>query len=59
VHSSRILIVDDNASNRDVLERRLVRDDHQVATAASGAVALERVGGDTFNLIVLDLIMPE
>ncbi len=59
VHSSRILIVDDNASNRDVLERRLVRDGHQVATAASGAVALERVGGDPFDLILLDLIMPE
>lgn len=59
VHSSHILIVDDNASNRDVLERRLVREGHQVATAADGASALELVVGQTFDLILLDLIMPE
>ena len=57
--SSRILIVDDNASNRDVLERRLVREGHQVATATNGATALELVVGEKFDLILLDLIMPE
>ena len=41
VPSSRILVVDDNASNRDVLERRLVRDGHQIVTAATGTSALE------------------
>ena len=59
VHSSRILIVDDNASNRDVLERRLMREGHQVATAANGTSALELVVEQTFDLILLDLIMPE
>ena len=59
VHPSHILIVDDNASNRDVLERRLVREGHQVTTAANGASALELVVGQTFDLILLDLIMPE
>src|ERR1700751_118702 len=58
-HSSRILVVDDNASNRDVLERRLVRDGHQIVTAATGTSALELVGRETFDLILLDLIMPE
>jgi class 3 adenylate cyclase len=38
--SSRILVVDDNAANRDVLSRRLLRDGHQVATAEDGAAAL-------------------
>ena len=57
--SSRILVVDDNASNRDVLERRLVRDGHQIVTAATGTSALELVGKETFDLILLDLIMPE
>jgi adenylate cyclase len=57
--SSRILVVDDNASNRDVLERRLVREGHQVVTAANGAAALELAGSGTFDLILLDLIMPE
>jgi adenylate cyclase len=57
--SSRILVVDDNASNRDVLERRLVRDGHQIVTAATGTSALELAGKETFDLILLDLIMPE
>jgi adenylate cyclase len=57
--SSRILVVDDNASNRDVLERRLMREGHQVVTAANGAAALELVGNAAFDLILLDLIMPE
>jgi adenylate cyclase len=59
VQSSRILIVDDNASNRDVLERRLAREGHQIVTAANGTSALELVGKETFDLILLDLIMPE
>jgi adenylate cyclase len=58
VQSSRILVVDDNASNRVVLERRLAREGHQVTTAANGAAALELVGNKTFDLILLDLIMP-
>jgi class 3 adenylate cyclase len=58
-HSSRILVVDDNSSNRDVLERRLAREGHQVTCAANGATALDLVGRQEFDLILLDLIMPE
>jgi class 3 adenylate cyclase len=58
-HPSRILVVDDNASNRDVLERRLTREGHQVASAANGAAALELASAQDFDLILLDLIMPE
>jgi adenylate cyclase len=57
--SSRVLVVDDNASNRDVIERRLIREGHQVVTAANGTAALELVGSVMFDLILLDLIMPE
>ncbi len=57
--SSRILVVDDNASNRDVLERRLTRDGHQVTTAADGGAAIACVSTDAFDLVLLDLIMPE
>ncbi len=56
---SRILIIDDNASNRDVLERRLAREGHQVTTAANGPSALELAVSEAFDLILLDLIMPE
>jgi adenylate cyclase len=58
-HASRILVVDDNSSNRDVLERRLVREGHQVTCAADGAAALDLVVRQEFDLILLDLIMPE
>jgi adenylate cyclase len=58
-HASRILVVDDNSSNRDVLERRLVREGHQITCAADGAAALDLVVRQEFDLILLDLIMPE
>jgi CheY-like chemotaxis protein len=58
-HSSRILVVDDNSSNRDVLERRLAREGHHVTCAANGAAALDLVVRQEFDLILLDLIMPE
>ncbi|HWK95138.1 MAG TPA: adenylate/guanylate cyclase domain-containing protein [Pseudolabrys sp.] len=56
---SRILVVDDNAANRDVLERRLTREGHAVVTAADGAQALALIGENDFDLVLLDLIMPE
>jgi class 3 adenylate cyclase len=59
VTASRILVVDDNAANRDVLERRLTRDGHRVVAAAAGAVALQRAADEEFDLILLDLIMPQ
>jgi adenylate cyclase len=57
--SSAILVVDDNASNRDVLARRLTREGHAVVTAANGAAALDLVERQDFDIILLDLIMPE
>jgi adenylate cyclase len=58
VRSSHILVVDDNAANRDVLERRLSREGHRVATAVNGEVGLELAAAGDFDLILLDLIMP-
>jgi len=57
--SSSILVIDDNASNRDLLARRLAREGHKVVTAANGAAALELVMRQDFDIILLDLIMPE
>jgi adenylate cyclase len=59
IRSSSILVVDDNASNRDVLERRLTQNGHQVITAADGAAALDLATSQQFDLILLDLILPE
>jgi class 3 adenylate cyclase len=57
--SSRVLVVDDNAASRDALARRLTREGHKVVTAADGASALELVASQEFDLVLLDLIMPE
>jgi adenylate cyclase len=58
-HPSHVLVVDDNPANRDVLERRLKRDGHKVVAVASGSAALEHAAVSEFDLILLDLIMPE
>ena len=59
IRSSSILVVDDNASNRDVLERRLTQKGHKVVTAANGTSALDLATTQEFDLILLDLILPE
>ncbi|MEK8095446.1 adenylate/guanylate cyclase domain-containing protein [Methylocystis sp. IM3] len=56
---SRILVVDDNASNRDLLKRRLERQGHAVTLAENGARALALVREAPFDLILLDLLMPD
>jgi signal transduction histidine kinase len=54
-----LLVVDDDANNRDVLSRRLERQGHQTVTAATGKDALALLGGQGFDLVLLDLMMPE
>src|SRR5215472_2103346 len=56
--ASRILVVDDIASNRDLLARRLTREGHEVVTVEDGASALDRLVAENFDLILLDLMMP-
>jgi adenylate cyclase len=58
VGPSQILVVDDHQSNRDLLSRRLSRDGHAVVTAADGESALALVETTSFDLVLLDLLMP-
>ncbi len=58
VRPSRILVVDDNASNRDLLSRRLQRQGHTVLQAEDGARALALVEKEALDLVLLDLMMP-
>ena len=58
VQPSRILVVDDNASNRDLLTRRLQRQGHTVFQAEDGTIALDMVEKEPLDLILLDLMMP-
>jgi len=55
----RLLVVDDNEANRDLLARSLARQGHTVALAENGRQALEMVARDPFDLILLDIMMPE
>lgn len=58
VHGN-LLVVDDNDINREVLARRMERQGHQVKVAVNGRQALELVAASRFDLILLDVIMPE
>jgi CheY-like chemotaxis protein len=54
-----LLVVDDIEANRDVLSRRLVRQGYRVTTAQNGRQALAMLRANRFDLVLLDLIMPE
>jgi two-component system sensor histidine kinase/response regulator len=54
-----VLVVDDDATNRDVLSRRLQRQGHDVRTAASGRDAFQVLGEAGFDLVLLDIMMPD
>ncbi len=53
-----ILVVDDNRSNRELLERRLRRDGFDVLTAEHGARALDVIGANEIDVVLLDIMMP-
>ncbi len=53
-----ILVVDDNASNRELLARRLSRQGHEVHTAADGGEALAVLRKRAVDLVLLDVLMP-
>jgi diguanylate cyclase (GGDEF)-like protein len=54
-----ILIVDDIAANRDILTRRFERRGFTVTGAESGRRALELIDNQAFDLVLLDIEMPE
>jgi two-component system, NtrC family, sensor kinase len=57
--SGKILVVEDDAANRDLLRRRLERDGHRVREAPNGMRALQQLEAGVFDLMLLDVIMPE
>ena len=57
--SGSLLIVDDNEANRALLARRLRRQGYTVSLAENGRQALEKLRGRRFDLVLLDVIMPE
>jgi adenylate cyclase len=60
VSSAAILVVDDNDDNRYTLSRRLRRQGYEdVTEATSGREALEQLARRPFDLVLLDVMMPE
>lgn len=57
--SGRLLIVDDNEMNRDMLARRLERKGYVVELAENAKDLLQRVKQDAVDLVLLDIEMPE
>ncbi|HEV2042360.1 MAG TPA: adenylate/guanylate cyclase domain-containing protein [Casimicrobiaceae bacterium] len=57
--AARLLVVDDNKVNRLLLTRSLELQGHSIASAENGRVALEMLRGESFDLVLLDMEMPE
>lgn len=59
LHQGTILVVDDNEINRDLLSRHLERQGYRVDKVVNGKQALKMLEDRNYDLILLDIIMPE
>jgi len=55
----RILLVEDNAVNQKLAVRLVEKQGHSVEVAGNGIEALAKLGGQDFDLILMDVQMPE
>lgn len=56
---SAILVIDDDASVREVVREMLELEGHAVTMAENGQEAMSKLTGGGFDLVITDLIMPE
>jgi adenylate cyclase len=59
VPAGRVLVVDDDPLNRMLLTRSLEHEGHRVGSAATGQEALEILRENPFDVVLLDIVMPE
>jgi two-component system, sensor histidine kinase and response regulator len=59
VSSSRVLVAEDNLVNQRLVQRILEKEGHQVVVVGTGQEALEALKHHTFDLILMDVQMPE
>src|SRR5665647_364118 len=59
VGKKRLLIVDDVHENREILRRRFERQGFSTTEAAGGIEALDLIERETFDLVLLDMMMPD
>ena len=55
----RILLVEDNEMNRDMLSRRLIRKGFEVDMAFDGRAGVEKAKAGGYDLILMDMSLPE
>lgn len=55
---ARIVLVEDNEDNRDMLSRRLTRKGHEVLIAVNGEEAVEVVKREKPDLVLMDISLP-
>ena len=55
---TKILLVEDNEMNRDMLSRRLARKGYEVAIAIDGQQGIEMARSETPDLILMDMSLP-
>ena len=56
---ARILLVEDNEMNRDMLSRRLARRGYDVSIAVDGRQGVEMARAGGFDLVLMDMSLPE
>lgn len=54
----KILLVEDNEMNRDMLSRRLIRKGYEVVIAVDGEQGVAMAGGEAPDLILMDVSLP-
>ena len=55
---ARILLVEDNEMNRDMLSRRLIRKGHEVLIAVDGAAAIAMTAAERPDIVLMDMSLP-
>lgn len=55
----KLLVVDDDTISRDLLVHELQREGYQVSTAGGGREALQMIRSQNYDLLILDIVMPE
>ena len=55
---ARILLVEDNEMNRDMLSRRLMRNGHEVSIATDGLEAIDKATAEAPEIVLMDLSLP-
>ena len=56
---AKILLVEDNEMNRDMLSRRLQRKGYDVEIAIDGKDGIEKATSGGFDLVLMDMSLPE